>query len=824
MKNRSIRDLKNFRKGIVLTMALCLSLLVSKEAEAAEYGEQIFTTTCDGGATITLYDSDGNQSADTLVVSGSGATDNYSGKKEGQDRYAETPYMEYASEITQAVIMKEVTGIGDRTFYYMKNLEQVSFEEGSHLATIGQSAFAGCEKIGTFEIPKSVVTLKDEVFSSCAGLTEVSFLSDETLASIGGYCFSNCTSLTEMVLPDSITTIGSNAFQKCVNLESIKLPVNLTGGLNATFLDCVKLEKIEIPDGVTQLGNNAFSGCTALTDVIFSENTQLTTLGDNVFYDCDALTTLTIPKTVHTITKRPIVNCDSLNMLIIETALLTSSNIGGALVAASNVNTVIYPEIYRDNDCEIYNMLCPSTIYTQLATTEENDGTISVKVIRVPDGATKIECPGVIAGKKVGKITYAEGIDASGIITVGCHVGNMQMDASGHWQEEIVCSLCGQTVEKIEKTPHQYLDDGITCSCGYVKPVVITESPDSLNLVYGYSRYKTLSASYEKKVDATISCYWTENGEVVKKSINEYNFATGKDAGEYTIIFQVQTQKYEINGESVEGEAYKFIAQSEPAVVTVKKRPITVQICSVSRYAGDENPQFSVEVVSGSLAYDDTTNDLAMNFFTKAAQTSACGAYEITGMSENGNYEVTVLPGTLTVTKKPADSTGNGGTSKDANDTQIAVPKAGEKLSTSSALYRVITPGDSNGKIGTVTYVRPNKITVKTVSVPATVTIGGIKYQVTAIGANAFKNCNKLKKVTIGKYVSKIGKKAFYKCKKLKTIIIKSKKLSAKKVGSKAFKGINSKATIKIPKSKYKSYKKWLKKKGVGSKVKIKKM
>ena len=79
-----------------------------------------------------------------------------------------------------------------------------------------------------------------------------------------------------------------------------------------------------------------------------------------------------------------------------------------------------------------------------------------------------------------------------------------------------------------------------------------------------------------------------------------------------------------------------------------------------------------------------------------------------------------------------------------------------------------------------------------------------------------------LAKITIPAKVKKIGKQAFYGCKKLKSITIKTKNLSNKKVGSKAFKGIYAKATIKIPKRKYASYKKILRAKGVSSKTKIK--
>ena len=101
-------------------------------------------------------------------------------------------------------------------------------------------------------------------------------------------------------------------------------------------------------------------------------------------------------------------------------------------------------------------------------------------------------------------------------------------------------------------------------------------------------------------------------------------------------------------------------------------------------------------------------------------------------------------------------------------------------------------------------------------------TAGKKTYQVTAIASRAFVNRKKLKKVTIGANVSKIGKYAFYGCTNLKTITIKSTKLTASTVGSKAFSKIYTKATIKIPKAKKTAYKKILLKKGVTKKMKFK--
>ena len=107
--------------------------------------------------------------------------------------------------------------------------------------------------------------------------------------------------------------------------------------------------------------------------------------------------------------------------------------------------------------------------------------------------------------------------------------------------------------------------------------------------------------------------------------------------------------------------------------------------------------------------------------------------------------------------------------------------------------------------------------------IPDTVAIKSKIYLVTEIAAGAFKNSKKLKEITIGKNVKKIGAKAFYNCKSLKKIKIKTKKLTQKTVGKKAFGKIHKKATAKVPKAKCKAYKKILKARGMsGKKQKIK--
>ena len=147
----------------------------------------------------------------------------------------------------------------------------------------------------------------------------------------------------------------------------------------------------------------------------------------------------------------------------------------------------------------------------------------------------------------------------------------------------------------------------------------------------------------------------------------------------------------------------------------------------------------------------------------------------------------------------------------------IKVPAKGTKLTAKGVSYQVTSAAEKNP---TVVY-KGSKKQKASVTIPDTVTIDKVTYKVTSIAANAFKNNKKLKKVVIGKNVTKIGKKAFYGCSKLKKITVKTTKLTKKNVGSQAFKGIHKKAAFKVPKKKISSYRKVFRARGAAKTIKV---
>ncbi len=131
-------------------------------------------------------------------------------------------------------------------------------------------------------------------------------------------------------------------------------------------------------------------------------------------------------------------------------------------------------------------------------------------------------------------------------------------------------------------------------------------------------------------------------------------------------------------------------------------------------------------------------------------------------------------------------------------------PQLGDTRTINYITYQVTKTSASDPR---VCAVGCTKQTLTSLTIPATITFGGVKYKVTMIGTGAFRDMPKLAKVTIGKNVIKIKGTAFYNCPKLKTMTVKSKKITG--IGEKAFSKIYVKAKINVPnscKSKYKKY------------------
>ena len=85
--------------------------------------------------------------------------------------------------------------------------------------------------------------------------------------------------------------------------------------------------------------------------------------------------------------------------------------------------------------------------------------------------------------------------------------------------------------------------------------------------------------------------------------------------------------------------------------------------------------------------------------------------------------------------------------------------------------FQVTNSTDKTVQVGTGGYDSPaiDKSTVGGLTIPATVTYGGVTYQVTTIGSSAFRNCSSLTSVDLSSCTS-IGERAFSSCSSLTSV------------------------------------------------------
>ncbi len=148
----------------------------------------------------------------------------------------------------------------------------------------------------------------------------------------------------------------------------------------------------------------------------------------------------------------------------------------------------------------------------------------------------------------------------------------------------------------------------------------------------------------------------------------------------------------------------------------------------------------------------------------------------------------------------------------------VAVAKDDVAANVGSVKATVDTKEDGTAAMGKIA-----KTSKKSITVAASVTVDGVKYAVTTLDADVFKNCKKVTKVTLPASIKTINKNAFRGAKKIKTITLKATKSINVKKG--AFKGLNTKKmTIKVSKKmskkELKKFKKALKKAGFKGTVK----
>ena len=173
--------------------------------------------------------------------------------------------VEYKNRVTEIVIPEEidgykVTAIGVKGFSNCPNLVSVTLPDT--LRELEASAFWGCARLGSIDIPDGVTRIGNGAFEECESLEYIPL--PDSLEILGEGVFFGCTNLKAIDIPEGITDIEGMMFAYCTNLESVTLPSTLEGIYDLAFIGCKGLTSVTIPENVTYIGESAFANCTCL--------------------------------------------------------------------------------------------------------------------------------------------------------------------------------------------------------------------------------------------------------------------------------------------------------------------------------------------------------------------------------------------------------------------------------------------------------------------------------------------------------------------------------------------------------------------------------
>lgn len=210
--------------------------------------------------------------------------------------------------VIELMIPKEIEVIGNNLFLDFKYITKVTFEEGSALIEIGESAFKGCEALAEIILPEGLKKIGYRAFGKCMSLksikipttviegdrifgkenavTKVTFKKGTKFipATILKYAYS----VETVKMYSGVTAIGKQAFYKCKNLKSITIPNTVTNIWSSAFNECEKLDAVSLSKNITSISSYAFKNCKALKKLVLRK--AITSIGTGAFSGAENLT------------------------------------------------------------------------------------------------------------------------------------------------------------------------------------------------------------------------------------------------------------------------------------------------------------------------------------------------------------------------------------------------------------------------------------------------------------------------------------------------------------------------------------------------------
>ncbi len=193
-----------------------------------------------------------------------------------------------------SVNLNNVTEIGEGAFM---GAGVQSVYPGKNLKTIGDYAFASCNKLNPIALPEGLESIGDYAFASSSLTGSVKL--PESLTYLGDYAYASNEGITSVTVPAGVAEIGEGAFSGCTALNRVNLTEGLVRVGDFAFTGDAALKTVTLPDTLTEIGKGAFAACSALNSITIPAG--LTEIPELAFYQADALENVTLSDGVKTI-------------------------------------------------------------------------------------------------------------------------------------------------------------------------------------------------------------------------------------------------------------------------------------------------------------------------------------------------------------------------------------------------------------------------------------------------------------------------------------------------------------------------------------------
>ncbi len=152
--------------------------------------------------------------------------------------------------LTSITIPDSVTSIDWSAFRDCTSLTSITIPDS--VTSIAGSAFEGCTGLTSIEVSAGNPVyhaaenclIETDMMTLVSGCKNSVIPMDGSVASIGKSAFSGCDGLTSITIPDSVTSIGEAAFYGCSSLTSVTIGSGVTIINQYVFLVCLDLKDI----------------------------------------------------------------------------------------------------------------------------------------------------------------------------------------------------------------------------------------------------------------------------------------------------------------------------------------------------------------------------------------------------------------------------------------------------------------------------------------------------------------------------------------------------------------------------------------------------